>query len=208
MVQAALLAGASPPAEALEPIKRVVSAPLSAEAKPLREPTLLLTPTLDGRETDFFEWQGSGLYRPGQARGSMYGGAQAFHLLRFGYDLAALHLRLDPAESPGRSAEVGNHVRIEILARDRQVEVDFEILPDGQVRSGRVTGGREAGRAAFQEVMELSIPFAALGVSAGDKVALAVHVLRSMVEVERLPRYGFVNLAVPDADFEGLNWRV
>ncbi len=208
VVQAALLAGASPPAEALEPIKRVVSAPLSAEAKPLREPTLLLTPTLDGRETDFFEWQGSGLYRPGQARGSMYGGAQAFHLLRFGYDLAALHLRLDPAESPGRSAEVGNHVRVEILARDRQVEVDFEILPDGQVRSGRVTGGREAGQAAFQEVMELSIPFAALGVSAGDKVALAVHVLRSMVEVERLPRYGFVNLAVPDADFEGLNWRV
>ncbi len=208
VVQAALLAGASPPAEALEPIKRVVSAPLSAEAKPLREPTLLLTPTLDGRETDFFEWQGSGLYRPGQARGSMYGGAQAFHLLRFGFDLSALHLRLDPAESPGRSAEVGNHVRIEILARDRQVEVDFEILPDGQVRTGRVTGGREAGQAAFQEVMELSIPFAALGVSAGDKVALAVHVLRSMVEVERLPRYGFVNLAVPDADFEGLNWRV
>lgn len=208
VVQAALLAGASPPAEALEPIKRVVSAPLSSEAKPLREPTLLLTPHLDGRETDFFEWQGSGLYRPGQARGSMYGGAQAFHLLRFGYDLGALHLRLDPAESPGRAAEVGNHVRIEILARDRQVEVDFEILPDGQVRSGRVTGGREAGQAAFQEVLEISIPFAALGVTAGDKVALAVHVLRSMVEVERLPRYGFVNLAVPDADFEGLNWRV
>ncbi|MBK9516015.1 MAG: glycoside hydrolase [Anaeromyxobacter sp.] len=208
VVQAALLAGASPPAEALEPIKHVVSTSLSAEAKPLREPTLLLTPILDGRETDFYEWQGSGLYRPGQTRGSMYGGAQAFALLRFGFDLSALHLRLDPAESPGRAAEVGNHVRVEVLARDRQVEVDFEILPDGQVRAGRAPGGREAGQAAFQEVLEISIPFAALGVGPGDKVALALHVLRSMVEVERLPRYGFVNLAAPDADFEGVNWRV
>jgi alpha-amylase/alpha-mannosidase (GH57 family) len=208
VVQAALLAGAAPPAEALEPIKKVDTAPLSAEAKPLREPTMLLTPVLDGRETDFFEWQGSGLYRPGQARGSMYGGAQAFQVLRFAFDLTALHLRLDPAESPGRAADVGNHVRVEILARDRQVEVDFEITPDGRLRAGRAPGGKEAGQAAFQEVLELSIPFAAVGLGPGDKLALAVHVLRAMVEVERLPRYGFVTLAVPDADFEGVNWRV
>lgn len=208
VVQAALLAGATPPAEALEPIKKVVVAPLSAEAKPLREPTMLLTPALDGRETDFFEWQGSGLYRPGQARGSMYGGAQAFQVMRFGFDLSSLHLRLDPAESPGRAAEVGNHVRVELLARDRQVEVDFELLPDGKLRPGRASTGKDAGAAAFLEVLELSIRFEALGLAPGDKVALAVHVLKSMVEVERLPRYGFVNLAVPDADFEGVNWRV
>jgi alpha-amylase/alpha-mannosidase (GH57 family) len=208
VTQAALLAGGVPPPEALEPIKHVSAAALSAEAKPLREPTLLLTPELDGRETTFFEWQGSGLYRPGQARGSMYGGAQAFHLFRFGFDLTALHLRMDPAESPARAAEVGNHLRVEVMARERQVEVDFELRPDGQVRAGRAPGGKEAGLAAFVDVMEVSIPFAALGLEPGDKVALAVHVLKSMVEVERPPRYGFVNVEVPDRDFEGVNWRV
>jgi hypothetical protein len=40
------------------------------------------------------------------------------------------------------------------------------------------------------------------------KVALYVHALRDGVEVERLPRYGFVSFAVPDADFEQVNWRV
>jgi hypothetical protein len=49
---------------------------------------------------------------------------------------------------------------------------------------------------------------AALGLAAGDRVSLAIHVLRSMVEVERMPRYGFIGLEVPDADFEGINWRV
>jgi alpha-amylase/alpha-mannosidase (GH57 family) len=207
VVQAALLAGATPPAEALEPIKRAAVQALSAEAKPLREPTLLLSPTLDGRETTFFEWQGSGLYRPGQARGSMYGGAQAFGHLRWGFDLTALHLRLDPAEAAARPAEVGSQLRVEVMARDRQVEVAFELVPDGQLRAGRVTGGREAGRAAFADVMEISIAFADLGLVPGDKVALAVHVLRAEVEVERLPRYGFINLVVPDQDFDGVNWR-
>jgi len=208
VVQAALLAGVTPPVEALEPIKKVATQPLSAEAKPLREPTLLLTPTLDGRETTFFEWQGAGLYRPGQARGSMYGGAHAFLHLRWGYDLTALHLRLDPAESPAHAQEVGGVVRIEIMARERQVEVDFELTADGQLRPGRGAGGKAAGQAAFLDVLELSIPFADLGLGPGDRVALAIHVLRAAVEVERLPRYGFVNVVVPGADFEGVNWRV
>jgi alpha-amylase/alpha-mannosidase (GH57 family) len=207
VVQAALLAGAAPPAEALAPIKKVSAAPLAAEARPLREPTLLLTPTLDGRETTFFEWQGSGLYRPVQGRGSMYGGAQAFQALRFGFDLGALHLCLEPADSALRAVEVGNHLRVELLARGRQMEVDFELAADGRLREGR-HGGAAVGQAAFLDVMELSIPFAALGLGPGDPVALAVHVLKSLVEVERLPRYGFVNVQVPDRDFEGVHWRV
>jgi hypothetical protein len=208
VVQAARLAGAAAPAEALQPIKRLEAIAASAEARPLRDPTVLFTPTLDGRETTFFEWQGSGLYRPGQPRGSMYGGSHAFGVLRFGFDLEALHLRLDPVESSPRAAEVGNHLRVEVVSRGRQVEVDFELQPDGQRREGRAPGGQAAGHSAFLDVLEISIPFAALGLAAGDKVSLAIHVLRSQVEVERLPRYGFVTVIVPDRDFDGVHWRV
>jgi alpha-amylase/alpha-mannosidase (GH57 family) len=208
VVQAARLAGAEPPAEALLPIKRLETAAASAEARPLRDPSVLFTPLLDGRESTFFEWQGSGLYRPGQPRGSMYGGSHAFGLLRFGFDLDALHLRLDPVESSPRATEVGNHLRVELVCRGRQVEVDFELQPDGQRRDGRGPGGLAAGQAVFLDLLELSIPFTAIGLAAGDKVALAVHVLRSQVEVERLPRYGFVTVIVPDRDFDRVNWRV
>src|SRR5512137_2378259 len=190
VVKAARLAGASPPTEATGPIKRVEVAAAGAEDRPLRDATVLLTPVLDGRETTFFEWQGSGLYRPGQPRGSMYGGSHAFGVLRFGFDLEALHLRLDPVESSPRAAEVGNHLRVEVVSRGRQVEVDFELQPDGQRREGLAPGGQAAGHAAFLDVLEISVPFAALGLAAGDKVSLAVHVLRSQVEVERIPRYG------------------
>lgn len=207
VITAALLVGANPPAEALEPIKRAGAAVTGVEAKPLREPTFLLTPSLDGRETTFFEWQGSGLYRPGQHRGSMYGGAQAFHVLQYGFDLSALYLRLDPAESPGRSVEVANRVRVVLLAADRQTALDFPLVPDGVVRPGK-RRAEDLGQAAFAQILELAIPFAPLGLAPGMKIALSVHALRGEVEVERLPRYGFLAFTVPDADFERVNWRV
>ncbi|HEY6101245.1 MAG TPA: glycoside hydrolase, partial [Anaeromyxobacter sp.] len=207
VIQAALLVGASPPPEALEPIKRAGDgAPVAAEAKPLREPTFLLSPSIDGRETTYFEWQGSGLYYPGQHRGSMYGGAQAFHVLHYGFDLDALYLRLDPCESAARSAEVATTLRVAVIS-ERQTAVEFALTPDGAVRSGR-RGSEEIGSAAFSQVLELAIPFSALGLAPGMKLALSVHALRGGVEVERLPRYGFLAFTVPDASFEHLNWRV
>jgi alpha-amylase/alpha-mannosidase (GH57 family) len=204
VVRAALLLGAPPPAEALAPIKRA-GAPAGVEAKPLREPTQLVTPSVDGRETSFFEWQGAGLYRPGQHRGSMYGAAQAFHVLRFGFDLDAFYLRLDPVESAARTAEVATALRVTVLSAEVQTSLDHPLVPDGVVRPG-VRRGEAIGRCAFAQVLEIAIPFQALGLVPHAKVALTLHVLRGDVEVERLPRYGFVTFAVPGSDFEGTNW--
>jgi len=207
VVQAALALGVVPPHEALEPIKRVGEEAAGVETKALREPTVLLTPNLDGRETSYFEWQGAGVYRPGQHRGSMYAGAQAFHQLRYGFDLNAFYLRLDPAESAARAAEIGTALRVTVLADGRSTLLDFDLAPDGAVRPGSDHGER-VGTAVFAEVLEVSVPFAALGLGSGARVALSLHVRRGDVEVERLPRYGYVTFVVPDRDFEGINWRV
>jgi alpha-amylase/alpha-mannosidase (GH57 family) len=206
VVKAALLLGVPPPAEALEPIKRAGPAE-DGEAKPLGEPTRLLTPILDGRETTFFEWHGAGLCRPGQHRGSMFGGAQAFLAVRYGFDLDALYLRLDPAESTARTMEVATAVRVAIVAEGVQAAIDFPLVADGQARPGRRRDA-EVGRAAFAEVLEIAVPFAEVGLRVGERVALSLRVLRGDVEVERLPRYGFLSFAVPGPDFESVNWSV
>jgi len=206
VVSACQAIGAPLPIEALEPIKRV-GAPAPGEAKPLREPTFLITPTIDGRETTYFEWQGGGLYRPGQARGAMFGGAQAFQALRYGFDLQNLYLRLDPAEAPQRTGEVCSAIRVEAVAANLQAHVDFDACPDAVARPGRHAGA-QIGQSAFGRVLEMAIPFAELGLARGDRVALAVHVLRGDVELERFPRFGYVTLTVPDEDFERIHWRV
>jgi len=206
VVAACQLIGAPLPIEALEPIKHAGAAGPS-DSKPLREPTCLITPCIDGRETTYFEWQGGGLYRPGQTRGSMFGGAQAFQALRYGFDLQKLYLCLDPVEAPQRTGEVCSTVRVEAVAANVQAQVDFEVVPDGAPRHGR-RGGAELGQSAFARVLELALPFPSLGLVRGDRVALAIHVLRGEVEVERLPRFGYVTFTVPDEDFERIHWRV
>jgi alpha-amylase/alpha-mannosidase (GH57 family) len=206
VVRACQLIGAPPPAEALGPIKRV-GLPAGADAGPVREPTLLLTPSIDGRETSYFEWQGAGLYRPAQVRGAMFGAAQAFRALHYGFDLQALYLRLDPAESPQRTCEACTAVRLEIRSDGREERIEFDLVADGVPRPGR-SGETGPGTAAFAKVLELAIPFAALSLAPGTAAAMAVHALRGEVEVERLPRTGFVTFSVPDEDFERVHWRV
>jgi hypothetical protein len=113
----------------------------------------------------------------------MYGGAQAFQELHYGFDLEAFYLRLDPAESPARSGEVADRLQVQVLAADRQTAIDLPVAPDGALRPGGREGGGEAGRVAFQEVLEAAVPFAALGLAPGVKVALSLHLLRGEVEV-------------------------
>ncbi len=206
VLTACQLVSAPLPIEALEPIKPVGAVP-GGDARPVREPTLLITPSIDGRDTTYFEWQGAGLYRPGQARGSMFGAAQAFAALRYGFDLQDLFLRLDPAEAPLRSAEESDAVRVEVVSTDVQASVDFRVNADGAERQG-LRSGVEIGRSAFARVLEIAIPFAGLGLRPGDRVVLAVRVLRGEVELERLPRFGYVAFTVPDRDFERIHWRV
>ncbi|HET7754496.1 MAG TPA: glycoside hydrolase family 57 protein [Anaeromyxobacteraceae bacterium] len=204
VVGACRLVGAPLPIEALEPIKRVG---VAAETHLAREPTLLVTPSIDGHVTTYFEWQGAGSYTPGQHRGSMFGGAQAFRGLHYGFDLQRLAVRLDPAESPQRAGENASQVRVELIAATVQAEVAFEIVPDGAERPGRWKDA-DLGRNAFARVLELEIPFAPVGLAAGERVAIAVRVMRGEVEVERLPRYGYLAFTVPDENFERIHWRV
>jgi len=206
VVRACELVGVAPPVEAMSPIKALAGGG-GDEAKPLREPTQLIHPVLDGKSPTYFEWQGAGHYRPGQHVGSMFADSQAFGELYFGFDEKCLYLRLDPAESAARSAEVASRVRVVLLGARGPARVEFEVAADGALRPGR-RDGAELGRVALVDVLELELPLAALGHQPGDHLALAVEVGNGAIELERLPRSGYLPVTVPSSDFERIHWRV
>lgn len=193
----------APPAEALQPIKPLGRGAL--EAKALREPTALIHPVVDGRESDFFEWHGAGLHRPGRGRGSMFGGAPPFTALLWGFDASNLYLRLDPDGEP--DAARPDRLRLTLLGPRGPVRIDFPLAPDGVARPGRLDG-REAGKAVLGRILEIGIPLAPLGIQPGEDLVMAVEALVGETEVERLPRSGYLPLSVPGADFERIHWRV
>jgi hypothetical protein len=207
VVRACEIVGVAPPSEALSPIKPVGRGAL--EAKALREPTQLVRPVLDGRDPTWFEWQGAGRYRLAQDQGSMFGRAQGFDGLHWGFDEHHLYLRLDPVLPPEGwpTPPPPARVRLLLLGASGPLRLDFELVADGVARPGRHQG-REVGKAALLKVLEIGVPLADLGLRSGDELAMAVEAGRADAEMERLPRSGYLALSVPGADFDRIHWRV
>jgi alpha-amylase/alpha-mannosidase (GH57 family) len=183
------------------------------------EPTALLSPTLDGEETSYFEWLGAGTLEVRDVAGAMHQieRPQALvSLLQFGFDERRLFIRVDAATP-----------LIDLLADGREVSLKF-FTPAGvrfSVRHslGRLSGAfwdrrdapphwvlRGAGGAAVAAgtVLEVALPFGDLGLTAGQPVAFFVAIYdEQSVELERHPAHRPIELIAPDALFDARQWR-
>ena len=72
-----------------QPIVRDIS------TSPLLLPENTISPMIDGRMTNFYEWTGAGLYDSLKAGGSMHHTTRYISALHFGYDLTNVYIRLD-----------------------------------------------------------------------------------------------------------------
>jgi alpha-amylase/alpha-mannosidase (GH57 family) len=194
-----------------------LQAPVSAarEVRPALEPLGLVTPSLDGRITHFYEWAEAGYFSAGAAGGSMYRGDGFLTGFYFGFDLKHLHFRLDPAggeKAPPR----GLRVQIRFL-KPRECRVLFPLrFSEGQgpyydlwVREGEAFIARErSNRLAAGRIIELSIPFAELGFRPRERVQFFIVLEKEELELERVPRSGYIPLQVPDRDFESVHWQI
>ena len=184
-------------------------------------PRRLIDPVIDGFSHGYYEWSGAGLYRPGRAAaGSMYQGSSVFQELWFGFSLTEFYLRLDPPAG----ADSDGELRLLFTRARPSGALPWNLSPgspdreEKTVRLDLVRGGAEcparderqvrcgAGRSGA--IVELSLSQAALGIAPGDRIGLVVRLLKGSVEAERLPRYGEIDLVVPDRAFEKAHWHV
>jgi alpha-amylase/alpha-mannosidase (GH57 family) len=205
-----------------ERLSQPIIAPYKDQAQARAEiqpPRRLIQPAIDGHSRGYYEWSGAGFYRPGQsAGGSMYLGTQKFSRLWFGFSRSELFLRLDPEAG----VELRGELRI-LLSRERrpgtrpwtpgpQASRDEKLLSlrlsPGADEPVRDEQGACLGSGRVGAIVELSIAVAPLDLSPGDALGFAVRVLRDGVELDRLPRYGELALAVPGRNFESANWQV
>ena len=68
--------------------------------------------------------------------------------------------------------------------------------------------GARCGAGRCGAIVELSVSLSALGVAPADQMGMLVRWMRDEVEVDRLPRYGELELLVPDESFERAHWHV
>ena len=161
------------------------------------EPTALLSPTIDGEETSYFEWLGAGVLEVRDTAGAMHQIDAPRALTRtilFGFDRESFFVRVDLTR-PARA----------LLDEGYEIALKF-LQPEGLAVSATATASGGV-RLAAREVLEVGVPLAAMGTTAGAGVSFFVAVTDPAgQEIERHPANRPIDTVVPDARFEAIHW--
>ncbi len=171
--------GLAPPEQLSRPILRV----------PVREfheaPSGPIQPAIDGEVTSFFEWLGAGVYRVDARSGAMHGRAPLARELRYGHDASSLYLRLD-FEPHALEALSGMEVRITVAAEPGAARPVRLRLSEG----GGVGCEPPEVSAAFRRILEVRLPYAALGIAPGQPANFQVSLWQQGLPMGYLPAQG------------------
>ena len=186
------LIGQTPPDALSRPI-------LQLQAAEHHEPPVgPIRPVIDGEVSSYFEWMGSGLYRPDERQGAMHGRKIHLREVRYGSDLESLFVRLDFHQSqPGAMA--GKEVRCTLdmpaAGKGHEAEFRLQLTRDGLEVVGldgpaaKLPGALQA---AYHRVLELALPLAALGAGPSTPVRLQFSLWEDGLPLDAAPAQGWI----------------
>ena len=184
--------GREVPDELAEPIKQ---RPDLAQATP---PQAFLNVNVDGRETNYFEWLGAGLYSADRRLGSMHGRAYFLNALHYGFDEQRFYLRVDPAPEAKKNMR-DCEFRIVIRAA-QELRIYVKISNSGvsgshvEVNDACPLGADRHLRAAFANILELSITRSLLEVTGRQSFSINVSLSQGGLPVDVLPAEGWMDV--------------
>ncbi|MBI5749826.1 MAG: alpha-amylase/alpha-mannosidase [Nitrospinae bacterium] len=182
------------------------------EVRPENVPVGFITPVIDGRVTDYFEWLEAGCILSTRHRGTMYKTERFLEEIYYGFDLNKLYIRIDPI----LNLELEEDLEAQIIIFDKE---EFRLIfPFGKkgvasyelikAYNGRTEKIKDIDSISVDKIIELSIPFSELKLKAGETAKINVKLEKNDIETERYPQKGFILLTVPDENFERIMWRV
>ncbi|HLI30206.1 MAG TPA: hypothetical protein VKV79_03780, partial [Terriglobia bacterium] len=159
----------------------------------------------DGRQTTYFEWLGAGVYTPDYRSASLHESEHCIKQLYYGYSDTAIYLRLD--------------LKSQLASDLADFEVRVGIRTDRSQRiHAQITGGRLNGielwqddqqkvlpsqpgaaiRAAYRDIFEITLPYAALEIKPQQKISMQVSFWLDHLPVQVLPKEGWLPLEMSD----------
>ena len=180
-------------------------------------PVGLLSPVLDGRATSYFEWLPAGVVETDVPAGTMTVGERRepeVRTLLFGFDLEYLYLRVDFGGPASQKLAQGFRccVNFTIPADHRLVVAGSTLGATAEIDQKGSDGSwttlsHAAPKVSADEVLEVAIAFADLGLRPNAPFAFFVTIHLRMVELERHPAHRPIASSVPEGNFEELNWK-
>ncbi len=192
------LCGDMPPATLDRPIIGTSVPPLYTR------PRRLLSPTIDGSASPFYNWCGAGSYTAGSEQGAMFRDDRFIKSLHYGFDEERLSIRVD----------LRRWGQFKLALTFHQPQGLVVVTPAlmhshrGPLTLNERGTERAVGELATGQVVELTIPFADLGVEPGGIVQFQLKLFHNSIERECYPETAPIELAVPSAETRLAQWGV
>ena len=199
--------GAEPPAALDVPIHRL-------DRLLHTVPVRLLRVDVDGRESDYFEWTGAGLYDVEKDAGAMQRvSGRVFNRIWFGCDTKWLYLRLDFA--PGQLDRIGQdaEVRVEFV-RPRRLEYTIGMAPSrvpGQAAGNQVRredGLQTQAHAHCDRLLEAAIPLDEFAGEPDEPFQFYLNFHSGGRVDQSAPEGSPIQVVRPTEEFERIMWVV
>ncbi|HET6464823.1 MAG TPA: glycoside hydrolase family 57 protein [Nitrospiria bacterium] len=179
------------------------------------EPVNFIRPTLDGKRTTYFEWQGAGCY-DATRRSTRFGEELLVSAICYGFDLEQCYLRIDPAVGcgPEKRKRYEMHVHFFNGPEEHRWVISCAPAEPPRVIVHRSSDGirfeplGEVTTLAMGQIIELAVPFALLGWKPKERHHFIVEIREKEKVIATYPPNGYLTLEVPDRDFEQLMWSV
>lgn len=191
-----------PPLRLDEPIKKAIV------GIPYRPPVHTITPVLDGKVTDYFEWLSAGFAAPGGGD-SMHRADRFLDKIFFGFNQRHFYFRIDPAPTKMGAIPPPRTVHVHFTSpAECQLALECEETNTWSQRVLRWPLPDQPPRFAGGRVLELEIPLEALGVREAADVAFFIRVLENGQEIERFPSTGFLSVHADPWSLDQQDWLV
>ncbi len=193
--------GEEPPSSLTQPIRKI------AKLAGLHEPTDFITPMIDGRQTDYFEWFGAGRVECHKLGGSMHRADARIHEILFGYDDDRVYFRVDFEKDAVIDLQT-TELQFELVCEDKHM---LTVNKTGAHFLRQTSGGWEPValkvESGWDKLAELSIPRDASKCEREKRLYFAVSLKENEKVVERWPEADYLFLDLPNRG-ETLFWQV
>lgn len=178
------------------------------KGQPQREPAAPITPVLDGKIKDYYEWQQAGLYDVGASGSSHSSSESIIKLIWFGYDSDNFYVRIEADAGFMQEPPEGSAITVDIV-EPKPYTAAIPLIkgkkglfdaPAGDLKSG------PAGipcRYAVDETVECSVAFNDIDVLPMDEVEFTVSLKKGKDVIESWPKGRYIAITVPSDESAG-----
>ena len=199
------LLGLDPPSKLLEPIKKKSPAGL------VREPAGFITPAINGRVGDYFEWLAAGLFDLTRQGSAMHSADRMLQGFYWGYNRESLFFRIDGMQDLSRLLKETDLLALHLIA-DREYRLPMQRSANQGMLLAKENGNwvptNTCCRWAIDRTCEVAIPLEALGLQPRAKLFASLTLTRDTEQIGRWPSDAPLMLNYEGPDLEANDWLI